>query len=75
MKNKTNEANNYECVLCETGEGKTHGALCSENKNNLTEEDKRLLRTLLESKMEEIENFEDENSSLLIEYKNILQKL
>ena len=32
MKNKINEANKYECVLCETGEGKTHGLECSENK-------------------------------------------
>lgn len=31
MKNKQNEANGYECVLCETGETKTHGALCSFN--------------------------------------------
>ncbi len=29
MKNKTNEANKYECVLCETGEGNRHGGLCS----------------------------------------------
>ena len=25
MKNKTNESNKYECVLCETGEGDKHG--------------------------------------------------
>ncbi len=30
MKNKTNEANNYKCVLCETGEGDKHGLQCSE---------------------------------------------
>jgi hypothetical protein len=29
MKNKQNESNNYKCVLCETGEGSQHGALCS----------------------------------------------
>ncbi len=34
MKNKTNESNKYECVLCETGEGSTHGGLCSKNKPN-----------------------------------------
>jgi len=32
MKNKINEANNYECVLCETGEGDRHGLQCSKNK-------------------------------------------
>lgn len=34
MKNKINESNNYECVLCETGEGERHGLQCSENKDN-----------------------------------------
>ena len=33
MKNKQNEANKYECVLCETGEGSSHGGLCSCNKS------------------------------------------
>lgn len=32
MKNKINEANKYECVLCETGEGDKHGLQCSKNK-------------------------------------------
>ncbi len=72
MKNKINESNNYKCVLCETGEGSTHGALCSENKNNLTEEDKRLLRIIVEN---EIESFGNKNNLLSIEYQNILQKL
>lgn len=34
MKNKQNEANGYECVLCETDKGDKHGALCSKNKDN-----------------------------------------
>jgi hypothetical protein len=34
MKNKQNEANNYNCVLCETGETETHGSLCSKIKYN-----------------------------------------
>jgi hypothetical protein len=32
MKNKINEANKYECVLCETGETDKHGLMCSCNK-------------------------------------------
>ena len=74
MKNKPNEANGYECVLCETGETKTHGSLCSLNKDNdiLTEEEKRLLRIIIEN---EIESFANENCLLSIQYQNILQKL
>ena len=72
MKNKTNEANNYGCVLCEDNVGDNHGALCSENENNLTEEEKRLLRIIVEN---EIESFGNKNNMLSIEYQNILQKL
>lgn len=39
MKNKINEANKYECVLCETGEGDKHGSQCSEIKKIYTSEE------------------------------------
>ena len=39
MKNKINEANKYECVLCETGEGDRHGLQCSEIKKIYTAEE------------------------------------
>jgi hypothetical protein len=45
MKNKENEANGYECVLCETVEGDKHGLQCSENKKIYTDEE---LKTDLE---------------------------
>ncbi len=74
MKNKTNEANDYKCVLCETGEGERHGSECSENPENktLTEEEKRLLRIIVEA---EIKSFGNKSCLLAIEYQNILQKL
>lgn len=74
MKNKQNEANGYECIKCETGETKTHGAECSLNKDNktLTEEEKYLLRILVESELEKIGNNHPDISN---PYANILQKL
>ncbi len=39
MKNKQNESNKYECVLCETGEGNLHGSLCSKTQKLYTKEE------------------------------------
>ena len=72
MKNKQNEANKYECVLCETGEGNRHGSLCSCNKSVLTEHEKELLKIIVEA---EIKSFGNDKRLLSIEYQNILKKL
>lgn len=53
MKNKTNEANKYECVLCETGEGSIHGGLCSCNKLNKIEILKKLSKSFNEENEQE----------------------
>ena len=64
MKNKQNEANGYECVLCETGEGDKHGLECSKVKNYYYDED---LKTDLEwFKLHDIGSIEAKNYILCI---------
>lgn len=57
MKNKTNEANGYYCVLCEKGEGDKHGLQCSKNKPNY----KRAYECLMEC----WDSFNDDQKEIL----------
>ena len=72
MKNKQNEVNGYHCTKCETGEGERHGSECSEvNQDTLTEQEKKLLRIIVENEIDKLESHKD----LQDQYANILQKL
>ncbi len=67
MKNEINESNKYECIKCETGKTKTHGTLCSCNKNKeyqVTYKFSDVIKTVMAGSLSEAQRIADNSKPI-----------